>query len=124
MSECERYSYSNIVTLFYDDTAPLARGVSVTDGVTVWDIENSNDPTPTFAQGTPKITWTFRAQDNQSEWGPSPIYNSGLSSICAENVCTDIVADANGYFTVDWDLSGMPAGNYGMVLYRVRRRRL
>ena len=112
-SECGQYSYSNIVTLFYDDTAPLARGVSVTDSVTVWDIENSNDPTPTFAQGTPKITWTFRAQDNQSEWGPSPIYNSGLSSICAENVCTDIVADANGYFTVDWDLSGMPAGNYG-----------
>ena len=111
-SECERYSYSNIVTLFYDDTAPLARAVSVTDGTTIWDIENANDPTPMFKKGTQKLTWTFRAQDNQSPWGPSPIYNSGLGSICAENVCTSIEADANGYFTVDWDMSGMSADEY------------
>ncbi len=116
-SECERYSYSNIVTLFYDDTAPLARAVSVTDGTTIWDIENANDPTPMFKKGTQKLTWTFRAQDNQSPWGPSPIYNSGLGSICAENVCTSIEADANGYFTVDWDMSGMSADEYNWSFF-------
>ena len=111
-SECGTSSYSQIVTLFYDATDPLVRAVSVTDGITTWDIENANDPTPVFPVGTQTLTWTFRAKDDQSPFGPSPIYNSGLGSICAQNVCTDISADENGYFTTQWDMSGVPAGEY------------
>ncbi|MGB5105495.1 MAG: FlgD immunoglobulin-like domain containing protein [Candidatus Zixiibacteriota bacterium] len=111
-SECGQASYSEIVTLFYDSTDPDVRPVSVTDGITTFDIDNANDPTPTFPVGTQMLTWTFRAKDDQSPFGPSPIYNSGLGSICAQNVCTDIVADENGYFTASWDMSGFEAGEY------------
>lgn len=111
-NEAGQDSYSEPITLFYDQTAPDARAVTVSDGVNTFDIEQHNDPYPSFKKGTQKLTFTFRARDNASEWGPSPIYNSGVAMICADQVCTPITTDDEGYFTVDWDISGLSAGEY------------
>ncbi len=110
-NEAGMMSYSEPIQLFFDNTAPLARPIWVTDGIDTFDVENSNDPTPMFKVGTKKLTFRFRALDNQSPWGPSPIYNSGMGEICANNVCVPIETDAEGYFNVEWDMSGVEPGS-------------
>ncbi len=112
VNEADQTVYSEPITLFFDRTSPLARAIWVTDGVDTFDVENENDPTPAFKLGTKKLTFKFRALDNQSSWGPSPLYNSGLGDICANNVCVSIEADAEGYFTVTWDMSGDEVGEW------------
>lgn len=111
-NDADIVSYSDVITLFYDNTAPMARPIWVTDGVDTFDVENANDPTPMFKVGTKKLTFKFRAKDDQSPWGPSPLYNSGLGSICANNVCVDITADEEGYFIVEFDMSGESPGEW------------
>ncbi len=111
-NEAGQDAYSEPITLFYDETSPDARAVTLSDGVNTYDVEQYNDPYPAFKKGTQKLTFTFRARDNASEWGPSPIYNSGIGQICADQVCTPITTDDEGYFSIDWDISGLSAGEY------------
>jgi len=109
---------SDPVTLFRDDVAPETRVVALSDGGQFKHVVSSSEyghdipEKPIFNVGTKELTVTFQAVDKSVAWGPSPVYNSGLGSICAQNVCVDILADRYGYFSQTWDVSYLPAGEH------------
>ncbi len=113
---------SDKITLFYDGTNPRGTAVSATDGTNTWDLENSNDPGLTIPVGTKLLTFTLFAADDQSSQGTSPTFNSGISKVCLSvdesqtyDVCLDVTPDANGYFDVPWDPSGLGPGEHQLA---------
>lgn len=89
--------YSGHVALFYDATPLRAKLMMVaTDNGLTFNVAEDPAPTPVIPADVEIITLTFFTSDDQSSWGPSPIYNSGLGAVCFENVCTDYTNDAKG----------------------------
>jgi len=110
-------TFSDQVLLFYDNSAPSAKLLSISDGLTVKQYAPRREFV--FPEGTEVLFFKFEAEDNSASKRPLPVDNSGIGAISCMRVAEDAVQNSDGTFTYTYYVSmlGMPTGPLTFTVY-------
>ncbi|MFA6042615.1 MAG: hypothetical protein WCV85_01535 [Patescibacteria group bacterium] len=110
-------TYSDAIALFYDNSSPATKLLSISDGITEKPFTSGEEIV--FPVGTEVLSFTFQAIDNLSSWGPSPVYNSGVSAIVCGLYAEDAIQNGDGTFTYTYDvpIQGAPTEPLTFTVY-------
>jgi len=125
-NQAGRTAYSEPITLFFDETAPLARLTKLDAKGDTADVEYKNDGSVSVNKAVGTLHITAVAFDTLSPVGSQAIYNSGVAwvglylTIPGGPAPVELAKEYpnpadSGYYTFTWDISGLAEGEYKLA---------